>query len=181
MTKTWIISDTHFGHTNILKFTDNEGNLIRGDKFSSVEEMDQAMIDNWNKVVKPNDRVYHLGDLAINRRAIETVSKCNGRKVLIKGNHDIFKLKDYTPYFDDIRAYKVFPKQGIICSHIPLHTSQFTHRFKWNLHGHLHENVVKDFLGLPDQRYINMCVEHTNYTPVDLDLIFDKIGYVKND
>lgn len=130
MSNTWFISDTHFGHANILTFKDNEGKPIR--PFISVEDMDETMVENWNSLIKPKDRVYHLGDVVMNRRCLAILERLNGRKVLIKGNHDIFKLKDYTPYFEDIRAYKIYPKQGMICSHIPVHTSQLENRFKWN-------------------------------------------------
>ena len=102
MSRTWLIGCTHFGHCNIIKFTDNEGNRIR--PFDSVEQMDELMIENWNSVVGEKDRIYMMGDFCINRRYISTAEKLNGRKVLLKGNHDIFKLKDYLPYFDDIRA-----------------------------------------------------------------------------
>ena len=60
----WVISDTHFNHANIIKFTDsNTGELIRGSRFSSTKEMDDHMIDRWNATVKPGDKVYHLGDV----------------------------------------------------------------------------------------------------------------------
>lgn len=159
----WFISDTHFGHENIIKFTDDKGDRIR--PFNSVEEMDEKMVENWNRVVRPQDRIYHLGDVAINRRCLAILSRLNGKKVLIKGNHDIFKLKDYTEFFEDIRAYKVFPKYGVICSHIPVHPNQLEARFKLNIHGHMHQNVIKD------SRYVNICVEHTDYTPVSLEMI----------
>lgn len=178
MTQTWIMSDPHFGHRNIITFKDDEGNLVR--PFSSAEEMDEIMIERHNKVVKPADKVYCLGDVAMNRSQIQTIGKLNGRKVLIKGNHDIFKLKDYIPYFDDIRAYKVFPEHRMIMSHIPVHTSQLEHRFKWNVHGHLHQNLVKAFDGLPDTRYINVCMEHTNFAPVNFEDLLKRIGYEKN-
>ena len=59
----WVISDTHFGHKNILSFKDKDtGDAIRGKVFSSIDEMDETLIDNWNRVVKPGDKIYHLGD-----------------------------------------------------------------------------------------------------------------------
>ena len=59
----WIVSDTHFMHKNILTFRDDKGELIRGKRFSDVQDMDETMIENWNSVVKPGDLVYHLGDV----------------------------------------------------------------------------------------------------------------------
>jgi len=158
--ETWFISDTHFGHANILTFKDDAGKLVR--EFSSVEEMDETMVQRWNEVVRDQDRIYHMGDVAMNHRCLPIMSRLKGKKVLIKGNHDIFKLKDYTPYFEDIRAYKIFPKHGLVVSHIPVHTCQLEGRFKINAHGHMHQNI------LPDARYINLCVEHTDYRPVTL-------------
>lgn len=91
MSKTWVISDTHFGHANILTFRDSSGDLIRPG-FKNIDEHDQLIIDNWNSVVKPEDRVYHLGDVAIPRRGLKFLYALNGRKALIGGNHDIWKV-----------------------------------------------------------------------------------------
>jgi len=173
--RNFLISDTHFGHTNFLKFTDDSGKLIR--PFDSVDAMDDYMVEKWNSVVRDEDRVYHLGDVAMNRRCIRTLERLKGRKVLIRGNHDIFKLKDYLPYFEDIRAYKIFPKAGVICSHIPIHPRQFQGRWVLNIHGHLHQNMVKEADEVtPDKRYYNICVENVDYTPQDYDDIIKKFN-----
>ena len=161
MHQSFFISDTHFTHKNIISFKDNEGNLVR--PFSSIEEMDELMVQNWNKTVRKVDTIYHLGDVVMNRSALPILNRLIGKKKLIVGNHDIFKLKDYTPYFEDIRAYKIYPNLGIICSHVPIHPYQLNDRFKWNLHGHLHHNILED------KRYINLCVERINYTPIELE------------
>ncbi len=169
MRNVWFTSDTHFGHANIVKFTYHDAPLR---PFASVEEMDETLVERWNSVVKPYDRVYHLGDVAMSRRCISTVGRCNGKKILIRGNHDIFKLKDYTPYFEDVRAYKIYPAHGIICSHIPVHERQLGGRFGRNVHGHLHASVImSDDNRQPDVRYMNVSVERTNYTPISLEEI----------
>lgn len=160
--KQFFISDTHFGHSNILNFKDSEGKPLR--TFSCAEEMDEHMADCWNSVVQDQDTVYHLGDVVINRRFLPIMDRLKGRKVLVKGNHDIFKLRDYVKYFDDIRAYKIFPEYRIICSHIPIHPSSLE-RWKLNIHGHLHSNA------LPDPKYFNVSVERINYTPISLEEI----------
>jgi len=178
MKNVWFISDTHFGHANIITFTYSEAPLRA---FSTVEEMDETIIQNWNRIVKPYDRVYHLGDVAMSKKHIATVGRCNGHKVLLRGNHDIFKLSDYTPYFEDVRAYKVYPAHGLICSHIPVHPKQLGLRFTTNVHGHLHANFIPDPTyseNRPDPRYINVSVERTNYTPVNLDEIIQRAGVV---
>lgn len=183
MTKTFIIADTHFGHKNIITFKDSKGVIIRN--FATIEEHDAHIKKCWNEVVGDKDTVYHLGDVVINRKALSFLDELNGRKVLIKGNHDIFKLKDYTQYFDDIRAYKVLPAQGIILSHIPIHP-QSLDRWNLNIHGHLHHNKVMkeehrlyhDYNRLvPDLKYLCVSVDQTNYYPVDLQTIIDKYPF----
>ncbi len=164
MTKTWFIGDLHIGHANIITFKGSDGKLIR--PFKTIEEHDETLLENFNKLVSPNDRVYFMGDIAINRKCLPMLAKFNGRKKLIKGNHDIFKLKDYTPYFEDIVAYRTYPEHGLIFSHIPVHPSQLEYRFKRNVHGHLHSNLVQSH-GSLDWKYINICPEHTDFKPVD--------------
>jgi calcineurin-like phosphoesterase family protein len=166
MANVFVISDTHFGHANICKFLRTDGTKLR--PWNDVDEMDKVLINNWNSVVGVKDKVYHLGDVYINRRFRHILDALNGTKVLIKGNHDIFSLENYTPYFKDIRAYHVLDK--MILSHIPIHEQQLG-RFKANVHGHLHEHRVLDKWGKPDTRYVTVCVEHINYTPIELSIL----------
>ncbi len=177
MANTFFISDTHFGHKNIITFKRDDNTPLRD--FATVEEMDETMVRNWNKVVCDKDTVYHLGDVVINRKALPILERLNGRKVLIKGNHDIFRLEDYTQYFDDIRAYKVMTKEGIICSHIPIHPDSLS-RWRINLHGHLHSGVVKKrkwlFWKVRDPRYMCVSVEHINYMPISYDEVLKRIN-----
>lgn len=161
LTKTWLTADPHFGHAGVTKFLREDGSKLR--PWDSVEEMDEALVKNWNSVVGDKDRVYLLGDVVINRKALPILSRLKGRKVLVKGNHDIFRLEDYLPYFDDIRAY-VVKKAGdgrrVIMSHIPIHPDSVG-RFGVNIHGHLHSNKIDD------SRYVCVSVEHTDFTPVE--------------
>lgn len=176
MPAVWLVSDTHFGHeAAATKFTRSDGSPMR--PFRSVEEMDETMIARWNERVRPQDKVYHLGDVVMNRRCLQTLSRLNGDKILIKGNHDIFRLEDYLKYFREIRAYHVV--NGMILSHIPVHASNSSlGRFGSNIHGHLHwqrvmlpqsvdpetgDIVYSDRI---DPRYWCACVEHTDYAPV---------------
>lgn len=162
MNNVFLISDTHFGHNNICNFTDDNGCKLR--PWNSSDEMDEALIENWNKVVKQNDKVYHLGDVVIAKRYLSTLSKLNGRKILIKGNHDIFSAKDYLEYFKDIRSVHVL--SGMILSHIPIHEESLA-RFSINVHGHLHSRrVMKN--GLVDPRYFSVCVEQIGFQPIEM-------------
>lgn len=161
--KIWSISDTHFGHANILLFKDDNGELIRGKLWDKIYKHDQALIDNWNSVVTPQDHVYHLGDVVINKAYLKLIPLLNGHKRLVLGNHDIYPVEMYLEAgFKKIYAYRVWPKLGIIMSHIPLHPMSMRQR-KWvNWHGHMHHNVMS---GPDAELYRNVSCEQINYTP----------------
>ena len=170
MPSIWLYSDPHFGHAGVCRFLRADGTKLR--PWDNPDEMDEAMIKLYNDKVKPNDKVYFLGDVVINRRCLKTLERLNGDKVLIKGNHDIFRLNEYTPYFRDIRAYHVM--NGMILSHIPVHESQLE-RFGTNIHGHTHSNRVKLSNGEIDNRYHCVCVEQTNFEPILFEDALEKI------
>lgn len=152
----FLIADTHFGHKNILGFQNYDGTRVR--PWDDVKEMDEAMVERWNSVVRLYDKVYHLGDVAIAKSSLDIMRRLNGRKVLIRGNHDIFKLGDYAKHFYDIRgSHKL---DNFIMSHMPIHPESVARWCKGNIHGHLHNNV------LGDPRYLNVSVERINYTPI---------------
>lgn len=157
MSEVFVISDTHLGHENILKF-EHEGKPLR--PFSSLTEMHVAIIENWNKVVAPRDKVYHLGDVAYTREALHLLKMMNGKKRLVRGNHDFFKTRLYLDYFHEI--YGVRQINGIWLTHIPM-AEYSLGRVKVNVHGHLHANVIND------PRYFNVSVERINYTPLSID------------
>lgn len=174
----FVISDTHFGHTNSWeKFKLPDGSPLR--PFTSNEEMDETMIERWNAKVKPNDVVYHLGDVVINRKHLHLVKRLNGKKRLVRGNHDIFRDKDYYEVgFESLYGVRVFTDQFIL-SHIPLHPDCVTGRFRVNVHGHLHANQVgwnhpTDGVGY-DPRYLCVCVEQTDFTPLHFDEVEARI------
>lgn len=178
--KTWLISDTHFLHNNVYKFTNYDGTKTR--PWNSAAEGDAAMIDRWNSVVAPRDRLIHLGDVSMPRKGLKVLSQLNGRKILIHGNHDVFKTKDFMEYFDEIVGTRKMGK--FILSHYPIHPGSIPQWAHANIHGHLHGNVVmRDVPNKwfpwkskrePDPRYINVCVEHTNYTPIDFEEIVSR-------
>ena len=183
MATTFLVSDTHFGHAGVCKFTESDG-VTKVRPWTDPDEMDEAMVKMWNETVRPNDKVYHLGDVVINRKALKTLARLNGDKVLIKGNHDIFRMEEYTPYFREIRAYHVL--NGLILSHIPVHPESLG-RFGTNVHGHLHTNRVKKIVGVDvrtgefkystenDVRYHCVCVEQTDFKPISLEDVVKRI------
>lgn len=170
MPSVFLTSDTHFGHAGVCRFTGKDG-VTKIRPWTDPDEMDEEMVKRWNSVVKPTDKVYHLGDVVINRRCLSILHRLNGDKVLIKGNHDIFKLGDYTRHFRDIRGYHVMNR--MILSHIPVHPES-TGRFTANIHGHLHERrVLKN--GEIDPFYFNVSVEQTDFAPILFERVLDKI------
>lgn len=82
----FVIADTHWGHAKSLSFLKPNGERLR--PFDSVEEMDEYMVNNWNRVVNKSDTVYHLGDAVIPRKSLSTLERLKGRKILIRGNHE---------------------------------------------------------------------------------------------
>jgi len=171
MSKTWVWSDQHFGHEKTCTvFKRADGTPLR--PFASAEEMNEVMVARNNERVSPNDRVYYLGDVVINRKYLRLLDRLNGRKVLIKGNHDIFKLDDYAAYFDDIRGYHVL--NGIMFSHVPVHPDSLA-RFGCNVHGHLHANRVQIQGGRIDPNYYNVSVECTDFAPITLEDLYERI------
>ena len=183
MPATFLTSDTHFGHAGVCRFLRNDG-VTKLRPWDTPEEMDEEMVKRWNERVRPKDKVYHLGDVVINRRALDIMSRLNGDKVLIRGNHDIFKLEDYIKYFRDVRGYHVM--SGMILSHIPVHEESIG-RFGVNVHGHLHANRVMrkaestmEFMergvrSWIDPRYHCVCVEQTDFAPILLEDMIKRI------
>ena len=177
MPSVFLVSDTHFGHKGVCHFTRNDG-VTKLRPFDTPEEMDEFMVEAWNAKVRPNDKVYHLGDVVINRKALGIMRRLNGDKVLIRGNHDIFRDDDYREHFRELRAYHVM--NGMILSHIPIHPESLG-RFGVNIHGHTHANrvMLSGFNGkitdIVDVRYHCVCVEQTDFAPILFEDVIKRI------
>ena len=172
----WVTSDTHFNHVNILRFTDDDGNFTR--KFSSVDEMNEIMIDRWNSRVKPGDKVYHLGDVLFGDRQKDgpaILSRLNGKKRLVVGNHDVIYGNQgqnvLHRYFQRIYMWRMMPEKNILMTHVPVHPSVLREsRFEGdsnmiNVHGHIHQNKS------PDGPYKCVCVDQpgVDYYPIHIE------------
>jgi len=175
MPAVFLTSDTHFGHAGVCRFT-HEDTGVKIRPWDNPDEMDEAMVKAWNETVGPNDKVYHLGDVVMSRKSLPIMNRLNGDKILIRGNHDIFKDEDYAPYFRSLRGVHVM--NGMILSHIPLHEASLG-RFGVNIHGHTHTNRVLKARGVDaktgatlysneiDVRYHCVCVEQTpDFAPI---------------
>lgn len=176
----WVTSDTHFQHANLLRFKDRNNNLVRGSLFSTVEEHDEHLIDRWNAVVKPGDKVYHLGDVVMGATQgrgwfKKNWPRLNGSKRLVVGNHDDIKFLASGGFFAKVSMWRMFTEFGLLLTHVPVHeksamlwgskdTGLRVEPFQMlNVHGHIHENPS------PPGPYRCVCVEQTNYTPVNIE------------
>jgi len=158
MAEIFVISDTHFGHANMLKFTKEDGSLIRPG-FSCVEEMDEHIVSCWNSVVSPQSHVYHLGDVWLKPSKILT--RLNGHKRLIVGNHDNVKTPEIYNGFQKILGWRMFPEWRCVLTHVPIIVPDRA-KFDTNIHGHIHQNAS------PTIQHVNACVEVLDYTPVEI-------------
>jgi calcineurin-like phosphoesterase family protein len=174
MPAVFLYSDPHFGHAGVCRFLRADG-VTKLRPWDNPADMDEELIKRYNERVRPNDKCYFLGDVVINRRCLSTLARLNGDKVLIRGNHDIFRDDEYRTYFRELRAYHVM--NGMILSHIPVHEASLG-RFGTNIHGHLHANRVMKARGVDaktgeilysdeiDPRYHSVCVEATDFAPI---------------
>lgn len=158
--KIFVISDSHFGHANIIKYCNRP--------FKTTEEMDAIMIKNWNETVSNKDVVIHLGDFALGtkERCAEIVSKLNGKKILILGNHDNWSEQFYRDCgFHTVSRFPILYDGFYLMSHAPLVLSETTPYY--NCYGHVHN----------DERYIEnatskcFSVERIGYRPY---LLYEK-------
>ena len=168
MREIFIVSDTHFGHGNMLKFTDSATGARVRPLWENVDEMDEYMIQKWNDTVRDEDIIYHLGDVYF-AKGREILPRLRGRKRLILGNHDNGKDQNLHKYFEKIMMWRMFPEFGVLLSHVPVHPNTLGFKVNFNIHGHTHLNDVGD------PRYFNACVEKINYTPVSVDDILKKL------
>jgi len=169
---TYIISDTHWGHKNIIRFCNRPMNH------------NFIMLDNWARVVQEDDTILHLGDVALGSRKeiydwAYLIKELPGRKLLIKGNHDhsssmkIYKgiFEVVTPFVQEIGGW------NILFSHYP--DERISQEWEINIHGHIHNNIMQgNFSPIVDLHkiYENVSVEVINYTPIKLSSILTKLG-----
>lgn len=182
MKEIWVISDTHFHHANILGFIDSRTGLKVRPGFNNVDEMDEHMVEKWNSVVNPGDKVYHLGDVFMGdqNKFKKLWPRLNGRKNLIVGNHDDIRFLSSGGFFKEVYLERKFKDLKLHLSHIPLHPSQHetgapgSGNFLVNVHGHIHGNPT------PEGRYINVSVEVVDYTPVNIEVLAKQAADILN-
>lgn len=151
MSKVYIISDLHLGHKNLA--------LHRG--FNSAEEHDNYIITNWNKTVTKKDVVYIAGDICMEKDLYDIyLPMLNGIKKVVLGNHDMPQhVPSMLKHVNSVCG--MYKYKGGIITHCPIHPMELqNNRFKFNIHGHIHEEKIQD------SRYINISCEQINYTPI---------------
>lgn len=163
MSNVRFIADLHLSHLNMA--------LKRG--FKSVEEHDNHIIEQWNKVVNKRDLTYILGDVTMEKSTnYHLLDKLNGKKIVVLGNHDmknhVPKLLKYVINVAGIIKYsrKGYPKMFL--THCPIHPMELDYRVGYNIHGHIHENKIND------DRYICVSCEQVSYTPKLLEELINK-------
>lgn len=167
----WFCSDLHLGHENMYKFTNYDGTKCR--PWDNYVEAEEYMLQEFNKLIKSEDTLYCLGDVCSQTsRATYFFNNLNPcRRILLMGNHDNkVGFKFLSKYFDEIRgAYNL---ENYIMTHIPI-CSGSKGRFKTNIHGHCHNNIItiNNDNVTPDPWYYNVCVERTDYKPISFSVI----------
>ena len=165
--RTWITSDLHFGHTNIMKFCPQSRARFKND----VNFMNEEMVREWNACVQPEDTVYILGDVAFlpATKAAEYMNRCNGTKILIEGNHDRKALKDpsFRNSFKEVHKYLDINYNGhkIVMFHYPIAEWDQMHRGAIHFHGHLHGGES----GLEKFRARDMGMDATGFIVVEME------------
>lgn len=149
----FVYSDPHFNHRNIINYGERP--------FADLEEMHKIMISRFNKVVSPSDKVYILGDFGMgNASQIKAFfTQLNGYKVLIMGNHDRVKSRNWwlDIGFQEVHKDPILIQKLFLLSHEPLEMTEDMPYY--NIHGHLHQ------FELPDRKHFNASVEILDYYP----------------
>lgn len=167
---TWVVSDTHFGHENIVGYCHRP------------EDHEQVMLAEWRKAVPDDATVLHLGDLCFKGNAFfkHIVAKelTGGLKLLIKGNHDRNTRKFYQQAgFKLARPFSInYAGYRVSFSHYPWEEGEDgpMQEFDVRLHGHIHNNGYSRDAYVPFLKgHINLSLEQTRYTPVNLKLLLD--------
>lgn len=163
----YVIADLHFGDPDIIKFENRP--------FGSVDEMDEELIEKWNCVVDRDDTVFILGDFSLHvdyGKTQDIVNQLNGKKILIKGNHDI--SDDDTAYFnmgfDAVYSYPIIYDNFFILSHEPMYINESMPYA--NIFGHVHSNpIYKTYT----KRSACVSAERIGYRPIKLSEVIAKI------
>ena len=174
----FFIADTHFGHKNVLKLCNRP--------FDTIEQMNETIIENWNRRVAGRDSVYVLGDMFFRCEDPEAIlRRLHGKKHLIIGNHDsswINKM-DTGRYFQSVELMEVISDgaHAMTLWHYPLLSWKHS-KTSYMIHGHIHANTDMDFWPLiaTREKLLNAGVDLNGFQPVPFDeLLANNIRFKK--
>jgi calcineurin-like phosphoesterase family protein len=163
---TWVLADTHFRDNNCLKFR----------QFDTLGEMESTILSNCRRLIKKEDIVYLLGDIASSKEGLSVARSIKGRKRIAWGNHDVLPISLYREYFQDAEFRVWYKVGGVVLTHVPVHTQEleyegpFPHSLppRYNIHGHVHNFSIQD------DRYFNASVDVNNWGPIRLNDILSR-------
>lgn len=179
----WFTSDLHFYHRNIMNYCSRP--------WKTVEEMNEALINNWNSVVKDDDIVFNLGDFAFasNSKWKEILERLKGKHYLILGNHDVSRYPSdkIMGLFERVEQQMLLKidEQYVYLNHYPFlcygGSWKNPEHAVWQLFGHTHSSPNSS--GLDDSRLVHLFpyqydvgVDNNNYTPVSFKQVKDIIN-----
>lgn len=169
MAKIYFIADTHFGEERIRKYENRP--------FKNAAEMDCELIYRWNNKVSPEDTVYILGDFGADGYEAEILSRLNGKKILVKGNHDGKSNAEYRAFgFSEVYDCPIIIDGFWILSHDALYVNE--NMPYANLFGHVHNSpIVKNY----SKQHYCVSVERIDYSPIDFEKIKATISQLCNE
>ena len=170
-------ADTHFGHKNIIEYCQKP--------FRDAEEMNETLIDRWNRTVDKNDMVFHLGDFGMGGAAEwhRILERLNGRIYLIAGNHDLRTLSSGgITRFENVTMQMLIRvgKRRIHLNHYPFLCFSGSEKESWQLFGHVHSNSRQSTADNSRLNYLlstqyDVGVDKNNYVPISYKQIRDII------
>lgn len=175
MSKIFITSDCHFNHQNILKYEPESR------PFTSIQEMNEKIIENWNSVVDIEDTVYVLGDMFMGelKKIPNILNRLNGKIILVRGNHDTAnRIQFYKENGIEVKDIDYISYKGrffILC-HFPIASEEFIEMVRRDnsetviLYGHIHSNAPKGYV---DGTY-HIGMDTNNLTPISLEQIWNE-------
>lgn len=176
----FFVSDMHFSHKNIIKYCNRP--------FSSVSEMNEKLIENWNNVVSDNDIVFHLGDFAFGGSSLykDILDRLNGSIYLILGNHDnkaLYNFKHEKVKGIEQQMLIEIDNQKIYLNHYPFLCYAGSNKGVWQLFGHVHSGGSTEGFDIPRLQYLNkyqydVGVDNNNYTPISFNQLKNKFNEI---
>lgn len=156
-----LTADLHLGHRAITKYRT---------QFATAEDHHETMFDNLATNINKRDSLFILGDCAFTLAWLYRLKEINcAKKTLVLGNHDTERqvsVRHLAEVFDEVSG--LIGRNGVWMSHCPIHPDEMRGK-EFNLHGHTHEHCIDD------PRYINVCLEHTNYKPISFQDLMQKV------